>query len=59
MNNDLKRNLIKAMMNTSLGEEKQKTKGLEVEKRTENDKNDDTIASTSEQGRQQRINFQS
>ena len=58
MNNDLKRNLIKAMMNTSLGEEKQKTKGLEVEKRTENDKNVDTIASTSEQGRQQRINFQ-
>ena len=52
MNNDLKRNLIKAMMNTSLGEEKQKTNGLEVEKRTENDKNDDTIGSTSEQGRQ-------
>ena len=59
MNNDLKRNLIKAMMNTSLGEEKQKTKGLEVEKRTENDKNDDTIASTREKGKQQRINFQS
>ena len=52
MNDDLKSNLLKAMMNTSLGEEKQKTKDLKVEKRTENDKNDDTIGSTSEQGRQ-------
>ena len=52
MNDDLKSNLLKAMMNTSLGEEKQKTKDLKVEKRTENDKNDDTIGRTSEQGRQ-------
>ena len=52
MNDDLKSNLLKAMMNTSLGEENQKTNDLKVEKRTENDKNDDTIGSISEQGRQ-------
>lgn len=52
MNDDLKSKLVKAMMNTSLGEEKQKTNGLEVEKRTKNDKNVDTVASTSEKGRQ-------
>ena len=52
MNDDLKSKLVKAMMNTYLGEEKQKTDGLEVEKRTENDKNDDTRASTIEKGRQ-------
>ena len=52
MNNDLKSKLIKAMMNTTLGEEKQITNDLEAEKRMKNDKNDDTIAITSEKGRQ-------
>ena len=52
MNDDLKSKLVKAMKNTSLGEEKQKTNGLEVEKRTKNDKNVDTVASTNEKGMQ-------
>ena len=38
------------MMNTSLGEEKQKANDSDVEKRTENNKNDDTIENTSEKG---------
>ena len=60
MFDDLKTYLTKAMMNTSLGEEKQKRNDSEVKKRTENDKKDDTIGSTSEEkGRKERIKFQS
>ena len=44
-------NFVKAMMN-SPGEEKQKTKDSEIEKRTESHNNNATIEWTNEQGRQ-------
>ena len=48
---DLKSYLFKGMMNTSHGEEKQKTNDSQVKKRTENDKSHDTLGRTREKGR--------